>query len=82
MGGNTKSNVLTKGDLSPDDALVQIDEFEAEDKSEYSKEAIHQRGLGYRLLAVYTPGHTFCSVTYVEVFNVPATRCLGGFTYY
>ena len=62
---DTKSNVLKNGDLPPDDAPGGIDESEAEDDSEYSKEAIRQREAGYRLLAVYTPGHTFGSVTYV-----------------
>lgn len=62
---DTKSNVLTKGALPPDDAQDGIDESEADDDSKYSKEAIRQREAAYRLLAVYTPGHTFGSVTYV-----------------
>ena len=62
---DTKSNVLTKGVLPPDDAQEGMEESEAEDDPKYSKEAIRQREAGYRLLAVYTPGHTFGSVTYV-----------------
>lgn len=74
---DTKSRVLQNGELPPDDegmldgdgeedgesATVASDTVD--DDSMYSQEAIRQREEQYRLLAVYTPGHTFGSVTYI-----------------
>ena len=73
---DTKSRVLTRGELPPDD--VDDDRATAEgvggdvydgddggDSSEYSPEAIRRRESAHHLLAVYTPGHTYGSVTYV-----------------
>ena len=73
---DTKSRVLTRGESPPDD--VDDDRATAEgvggdvydgddggDSSEYSPEAIRRRESAHRLLAVYTPGHTYGSVTYV-----------------
>jgi glyoxylase-like metal-dependent hydrolase (beta-lactamase superfamily II) len=65
---DTKSRVLTQGELPPDDQDVMEDngEDDSEDEDElYSTEAIRQREQKYPLLAVYTPGHTFGSVTYI-----------------
>ena len=55
----------------PPDDQVEADDAEDSSSSEddndplYSSEAIRQREEKYRLLAVYTPGHTFGSVTYI-----------------
>ena len=74
---DTKSRVLTNGELPPDDEGVfgddggestvagdDVDDDDGEDPL-YSQEAIRQREEQYRVLAVYTPGHTFGSVTYI-----------------
>eukprot|EP00985_Skeletonema_marinoi_P019735 scaffold11427_cov231-Skeletonema_marinoi.AAC.6 len=72
---DTKSRVLENGELPPDDegmfdtedgeSTVANDEEDEDEDSIYSQEAIRQREEQYRLLAVYTPGHTFGSVTYI-----------------
>eukprot|EP00984_Skeletonema_dohrnii_P025259 scaffold14373_cov77-Skeletonema_dohrnii-CCMP3373.AAC.1 len=75
---DTKSRVLENGELPPDDEGMfdtedgestvanDVDDVDDEDEdSMYSQEAIRQREEQYRLLAVYTPGHTFGSVTYI-----------------
>lgn len=62
---DTKSGVLSRGELPPDDLLDDANEDDDDDDEEYSPQAIRQREGKYRLLAVYTPGHTFGSVTYV-----------------
>lgn len=68
---DTKTKVLTQGELPPDD---QVDNEEdssndttnsIEEDELYSSEAIRKREENYRLLAVYTPGSTFGSVTYI-----------------
>jgi hypothetical protein len=60
----TTSNVLKLGELPPDDAENETSNT-GDDDEMYSKEAIRQREDNYDLLAVYTPGHTFGSVTYI-----------------
>ena len=78
---DTKSRVLENGELPPDDegmldydedgesaavvANQDEDDDDDDEDSMYSQEAIRQREEQYRLLAVYTPGHTFGSVTYI-----------------
>eukprot|EP00577_Skeletonema_sp_RCC1716_P007095 CAMPEP_0113385078 /NCGR_PEP_ID=MMETSP0013_2-20120614/7267_1 /TAXON_ID=2843 ORGANISM="Skeletonema costatum, Strain 1716" /NCGR_SAMPLE_ID=MMETSP0013_2 /ASSEMBLY_ACC=CAM_ASM_000158 /LENGTH=573 /DNA_ID=CAMNT_0000267795 /DNA_START=37 /DNA_END=1755 /DNA_ORIENTATION=- /assembly_acc=CAM_ASM_000158 len=72
---DTKSRVLENGELPPDDegmfdtedgeTAVADDVDDEDEDSMYSQEAIRQREEQYRLLAVYTPGHTFGSVTYI-----------------
>ena len=65
---DTKAKVLDQGEMPPDeqdgdeeDDIVSADE----DDAMYSKEAIRRREEKHRLLAVYTPGHTFGSITYI-----------------
>lgn len=69
---DTKSKVMSEGELPPDDQVGNdsADDVEstikvANDDTKYSPEAIRQREEKYRILAVYTPGHTFGSVTYI-----------------
>ncbi|KAL7458381.1 hypothetical protein ACHAWC_009962 [Mediolabrus comicus] len=70
---DTKSRVLKDGELPPDDEGVldkdeesnDDDEEEDDDDPRYTKQAIREREEQHRLLAVYTPGHTFGSVTYI-----------------
>jgi hypothetical protein len=70
---DTKSRVLKDGELPPDDERVldndeefneEVDE-EDDDDPMYTRQAIREREEQHRLLAVYTPGHTFGSVTYI-----------------
>ena len=68
---DTKAKVLTQGELPPDDQFdnqvnsSDDDTNSAEEDELYSSEAIRKREENYRLLAVYTPGSTFGSVTYI-----------------
>ena len=69
---DTKAKVLNQGELPPDDQVEEDNNDPASsineignDNSLYSPEAIRERESKYRLLAVYTPGHTFGSVTYI-----------------
>ena len=71
---DTKSRVLKGGELPPEDEELLdyngegSDDGEKQEEGEdpmYSQEAIRQREEQHCLLAVYTPGHTFGSVTYV-----------------
>jgi len=65
---DTKSKVFSQGEMPPDDQVVENDDARTNndgDDSLYSPEAIRQREDKHRLLAVYTPGHTFGSVTYI-----------------
>jgi hypothetical protein len=77
---DTKSRVLTRGGSPPDDDVEKITAVGGEvvggydidddvdigdDSSMYTPDAIRAREGSYRLLSVYTPGHTFGSVTYV-----------------
>ncbi len=58
----TKTKVLKQGELPPDN---QLEDEMTNDNSLYSPDAIRKREDKYRLLAVYTPGLTFGSVTYI-----------------
>ena len=51
--------VMDEGATPPDD------ELETDNDELYTPEAIRNREQGKRLLAVYTPGHTFGSLTYI-----------------
>ena len=75
---DTKSRVLTRGEIPPDDLVSTTedgignidddnnnDDDDGHEDGEYSSKAIRKREDAYRLLAVYTPGHTFGSVTYI-----------------
>ena len=75
---DTKSRVLMRGEIPPDDlvsttedGIGNIDDDnnnnddDGHEDGEYSSKAIRKREDAYRLLAVYTPGHTFGSVTYI-----------------
>jgi len=67
---DTKTKVLTQGELPPDDQIddkedSNDDDTNSEEDELYSSEAIRKREEKYRLLAVYTPGSTFGSVTYI-----------------
>jgi len=67
---DTKAKVLTQGELPPDDQVdneedSNDDDTNSEEDELYSSEAIRKREEKYRLLAVYTPGSTFGSVTYI-----------------
>lgn len=72
---DTKSRVLKNGELPPDDEGIFDSDGESaadndgdvvdDEDAMYSEEAIRQREEQHRLLAVYTPGHTFGSVTYI-----------------
>jgi hypothetical protein len=52
-------NVMDQGITPPDDELDEAD------NDLYTPEAIRNREEDKRLLAIYTPGHTFGSVTYI-----------------
>lgn len=66
---DTKTKVLTQGEMPPDDQLDDEDGNSSSDDDDdnalYTPEAIRQRESNHRLLAVYTPGSTFGSVTYI-----------------
>ena len=66
---DTKTKVLTQGELPPDDQVDNgensSDDISEEEDELYSSEAIRKREEKYRLLAVYSPGSTFGSVTYI-----------------
>ena len=68
---DTKTKVLNQGELPPDDQVEYVYDHGngineiTNDNSLYSPDAIRRREDNYRLLAVYTPGHTFGSVTYI-----------------
>ena len=68
---DTKTKVLTQGELPPDDQVDNQENSSGDDTNSteedelYSSEAIRKREEKYRLLAVYTPGSTFGSVTYI-----------------
>lgn len=61
---STASNVIKMGETPPDDRETEDADVQEDDEL-YSKDAIRKREDKYDLLAVYTPGHTFGSVTYV-----------------
>ena len=64
---DTKTGVLKQGELPPDDLLLDDDDEANDNKDDelYSSKAMRKREENHRLLAIYTPGHTFGSVTYV-----------------
>lgn len=64
--------VMEEGTTPPDDDLN-----DDEDSDLYTPEAIREREEGKRVLAIYTPGHTFGSVTYI----FPEIQaCFSGYT--
>lgn len=64
-------NVMDKGQTPPDDA------DEISDDHLYTPDAIREREAGKRILVLYTPGHTFGSLSYI----FPETGvCCSGFT--
>jgi len=68
----TQASVLDDGEMPPDDA----DEAQPDDEL-YTPAAIQKREEGKEILAIYTPGHTYGSVTYI----FPQTKvCCSGFT--
>ena len=69
----TQARVLDEGLPPPD----EHEEHEDGDKDLYTPEAIRNREEGKSILTVYTPGHTYGSITYL----FPRTRvCCSGFT--
>lgn len=69
---STAQNVLSGTTPPPDD-----EQENEEDDEKYSPEAIRAREEGKTILAIYTPGHSFGSVSYVfPQMNV----CCSGFT--
>lgn len=56
----TQARVLDNGEVPPDDNSENLD-----DEDEFTPEAIKKREENKDVLAVYTPGHTFGSVTYI-----------------
>lgn len=68
-------SVIDNGNLPPDDN--GDNEEEQEEDAKYSPQAIKKREENKNILAVYTPGHTFGSVTYLfPKVNV----CCSGYT--
>eukprot|EP00560_Eucampia_antarctica_P006213 CAMPEP_0197825834 /NCGR_PEP_ID=MMETSP1437-20131217/2863_1 /TAXON_ID=49252 ORGANISM="Eucampia antarctica, Strain CCMP1452" /NCGR_SAMPLE_ID=MMETSP1437 /ASSEMBLY_ACC=CAM_ASM_001096 /LENGTH=503 /DNA_ID=CAMNT_0043426003 /DNA_START=169 /DNA_END=1683 /DNA_ORIENTATION=+ len=59
----TKVKVLDDGETPPDDD--DDDEEIMEDADDYTPSAIREKEEGNRILAIYTPGHTFGSVSFV-----------------
>lgn len=68
----TTAKVLDQGETPPDDNVGDLDDADL-----YTPETIRAREEKKRILAVYTPGHTFGSVTFV----FPETQvCCPGYT--
>lgn len=66
----TQAKVLDDGEMPPDDEEVDDDEL-------YTPKAIKEREEGKDILAIYTPGHTYGSISYI----FPKSRvCCSGFT--
>ncbi len=66
--------VLDEGEMPPDD---KEDENDAKTEKLYTPEAIKEREASRDILAVYTPGHTYGSVTYI----FPKSKiCVSGLT--
>lgn len=63
-GKDVAKRVMEEGTTPPDDDHLLGDDLSDNDDL-YTPEAIRNREEGKRLLAVYTPGHTFGSVTYI-----------------
>jgi len=65
---DTKTKVISQGETPPDDQDTGANDSNKPDDDEdeaYSPAAIRKREEKYSLLAVYTPGHTFGSITYI-----------------
>lgn len=70
----TQSRVLDEGLPPPDESE---NENEDSDDDLYTPQAMRNREKGKSILAMYTPGHTYGSITYI----FPRTRvCCSGFT--
>ncbi len=78
----TQKKVLDDGEMPPDE-----DEDEGDENGDlYSPQAIRQREANKDILAVYTPGHTFGSVSYLfpklkvccSGFTMPVEKSRGG----
>jgi len=68
-----QAKVLDDGESPPDD-----DDEELEDDALYTPEAIKEREQGKDILAIYTPGHTYGSISYI----FPKSKiCCSGFTF-
>ena len=68
-----QAKVLDDGETPPDDA-----DEELEDDAMYTADAIKGREEGKDILAIYTPGHTYGSVSYI----FPKSKvCCSGFTF-
>lgn len=66
----TQKRVIDNGDVPPDDEVDDLDDL-------YSPQAIRKREENKDILAIYTPGHTYGSVTYI----FPNSKvCCSGFT--
>lgn len=73
---NTAQNVLS-GTPPPDDDINASEREQLDDDEKYTPEAIRAREEDKAILAIYTPGHSFGSVSYVfPKMNV----CCSGFT--
>jgi len=67
-----QAKVLDDGEIPPDDEDEKL-----EDDAMYTAEAIKGREQGKDILAIYTPGHTYGSVSYI----FPKSKvCCSGFT--
>lgn len=74
-GEEVAKGVMTRGETPPDD--LEDGETAADDAEKYSPEAIRRREEGKRILAIYTPGRSFGTMSYV----FPELQaCLSGFT--
>jgi hypothetical protein len=70
-------DIMTRGKAPPDDKESEDGENQNMDDDQYSPEAIRAREEDKRVLAIYTPGHSYGSVTYI----FPETQlCCSGFT--
>ena len=68
--------IMTRGKSPPDDAALE-ETTALPDEDLYTPEAIRGREEGKRVLAIYTPGHSFGSVSYI----FPEIQlCFSGFT--
>jgi hypothetical protein len=71
------NEILNKGRKPPDEVEQGENDQSIDSSDDYSGEAIRQREDGHDILAIFTPGHTFGSVSYVfPRFGV----CCSGFT--
>ena len=69
---DTQASVLDDGEIPPDD-----EDEDLNDAALYTPEAIKKREFSKDILAIYTPGHTYGSVTYI----FPQSKvCCSGFT--